>query len=85
MKKSILLLTAIILISCGNREEKTSADTLFLKTNTVNYGNLKFSNVTEYQNFLIQEGYSEEAAGLIAKTEFKLISEGAEYNALMED
>jgi len=73
MKNIILTLTAaIILISCSTQK-------------SVNYGSLKFTNVTEYQNFLIQEGYSEAAAGLIAKTEFKLIPEGAEYNALMED
>ena len=73
MKNIILTLTAaIILISCSTQK-------------TVNYGVLKFTNVTEYQNFLIEEGYSEAAAELISKTEFKLISNSAEYNALMED
>ena len=73
MKKLILTLTAaIILISCNIQK-------------SVNYGVLKFTNVAEYQNFLIEEGYSETAAELIAKTEFKLIPEGAKYNALMED
>ena len=73
MKNLILTLTAtIILISCSTQK-------------SVNYGVLKFTNVTEYQNFLIEEGYTETASELIAKTEFKLIPESAEYNALMED
>lgn len=73
MKNIILTLAAaIILISCNTQK-------------SVNYGSLKFTNVTEYKNFLIEEGYTEAAAGTIAKTEFKLITEGAEYNALMEE
>ena len=73
MKNLILTLTAtIILISCSTQK-------------SVNYGVLKFTNVTEYKNFLIEEGYTEAAAGTIAKTEFKLIQDGAEYNALIED
>ena len=73
MKNLILTLAAaIILISCNIQK-------------SVNYGVLKFTNVTEYQNFLIEEGYTEAAARTIAKTEFKLIPEGAEYNALIED
>ena len=73
MKNKILTLAAtIILISCNIQK-------------SVNYGVLKFTNVTEYKNFLTQEGYTEAAAELIAKTEFKLIPEGAEYNALIED
>jgi hypothetical protein len=59
--------------------------TVIFGCKSVQYGRLKFTNVREYKDFLIDEGYSIRASKIISETEFKIIPISAEYIELIED